>query len=94
MKKVVRNVVVESIVDINEITNDSYVGILWKGGGKSIVINYGGGIYEGVSGSVKELSSLWSKDSKKEYVDDALNQGGSTAYIFDNKTELLTWINN
>ena len=94
MKKVVRNVVVESVVDINEITNDSYVGILWKGGGKSVVINFGGGKYLGISGSSIQWSEAWSKDSKKEYVDSALDQTGSTVYIFDSKGELLTWRND
>jgi hypothetical protein len=94
MKKVVRNVVVEDVIDINKITNDSYVGILWKGGGKTSVITLGNSEYIGISGNIKASSGSWSNDSKKEYVDSALNQTGSTVYVFDNRTELLDWLNN
>jgi len=94
MKKVVRNVVVEDVIDINKITNDSYVGILWKGGRKTLVITLGNSEYIGISDNIEASSGSWFRDSKKEYVDSALNQTGSTVYVFGNRTELLDWLNN
>lgn len=89
MKKVTQQT---ETVSIDNITNDSIVGIDWGAYKSQIVqtdietftaLNNGSTVY------------TWSKPTKKEYVETALNKGERIkAYVFDTYKELYKWLSS
>ena len=90
MKEIV-NVIKITQVELSSIEDNNHVGILWCDGKKSKVIQTSEG-FIGFDLLDCDLRSLWTRKSKKEYVQDALEQIGTKAYLFDSKEELLEWL--
>lgn len=79
-------------VTIDEITNNSLVGIVWKEEGKSIVIHSKNG-YTSMSRALN-ISSNWHKNSIKEYVEESLtvSSGATEVFVFDSVGEMFDWM--
>ena len=92
MKKVVRQYDLESKVSIEDINDKSIVGIVWRGGQRSFVIESGPGSFCAMDSHHFSLNHSWKKPSKKEYVDSAMNQNPEGVYIFDTYKELYEWL--
>jgi glycosidase len=92
MRKVLTEKVLETYID--EITNDTIVGIDWGSGTKCMVIKDHEGNYRALGNSKADfnLSSPRYRKSVIEYVKSALEQKGSTAFVFDSAKELFEWM--
>jgi hypothetical protein len=90
MKKVV-NEVVERTISIDDINNESFVGVLWNSRTKSIVITCGNGEYIGINDDTIGLRHAWKKQTKKLYVETAMKQDALNVYVFEDNSELLNW---
>lgn len=64
MKKVV-NEVAERTISIDDINNESFVGVLWNSRTKSIVITCGNDEYIGINDDTIGLRHAWKKQTKK-----------------------------
>jgi len=78
----------EEIVTIDQLTNDSKVGLIIHDV-KFIIVR----TKDGFCAIEKELdfSAKWVKDSLKEYV---ISHNNSNAFLFDTKKELFDWFNS
>lgn len=93
MKKVVKNVF-EDVISIETITNESFVGILWSNKRKSALATLGDSEYIGINEKNDNMHHAWTGSSKYLYVKEAVeNQVGTIAYVFEDRLELLTWLN-
>jgi len=92
MRKVLTEKVLVTYID--EITNDAIVGIDWGSGAKGTVIKDHEGNYRAIGNSRAglDLGSTWCRRSVIEYVEYALEQKGSTAFVFDSAKELFEWM--
>ena len=92
MKKIVRNLDFEAITDIVYIDNQSIVAIKWGSSAVSMVIQGKDGLFYGLSYNDFDSRDGWSRLSKKEYVESALNQEGTEAFEFNSYKELYEWL--
>ena len=90
MKEIV-NVIKVTQVELSKIEDNNHIGILWPGGKKIKVIQTNEG-FMGFSLLDEDLRSHWTRKSKNKYVEDALEQRSTKAYIFDSEKELLEWL--
>lgn len=79
-------------ITIDEITDKSLVGIVWKEEGKSIVLNSKEG-YTSICRSLN-IKSNWYRDSIKEYVEESLtvSSGATEVFVFDSVGEMFDWM--
>lgn len=89
MKKVTQQT---ETISIDNITNDSIVGIDW-GAYKYQVIQLGTETFIALNNG--STVSSWSRPTKKEYIETALNKGERIrAYVFDTYKELYKWLSS
>lgn len=79
------------ITFIDEITNDSLVGILFRSDYKCIPLLNDDGKYEG---GVKNDFGGWTSDSKKEYILKAIKLTKAKIFLFKSEYELMRWAFN
>lgn len=92
MKKIIRTIDITEVTHIADITNNSIVAIKWSDSAVSIVIRAKDEWFCGLSYNNFDLRSAWSRSSKKEYVESALNQKGAKAFEFNSYKELYEWL--
>lgn len=88
MKKVVFNTNPD-IIKIEDISNDSIVGIQWLSGIRTMVMKRNKNDYIGASDN--NIQCSWSGESVKDYVMKAKSKGAE-AYVFSNVKELFKWM--
>ena len=90
MKKVVSTQT--ETISIDQITNDSIIGIDWGGDNKrSIVIQVSDRVYTSISNHRINLTNNWNRSSVMEYIKGAM-QRGVEVYQFDTIKDCLKWM--
>ncbi len=98
MKKVILKKDELKTIAIDEITNSSIVGVYWSNESKAVVLPCGEDVrryvYKGFSlGGLDSERNRFSKASKKDYAENAINTGlGSQVFVFDTVQELGKWL--
>lgn len=97
MKKVIIKEEDLEFVILEEITNNSIVGIKFKNGEKCMLTFFKNLFEESGFGSIglRERSSRlnqWVGDSKKAYVEETCKVQGSEAFVFKTHEELFNWL--
>jgi len=92
MKKIVRNLDFEAITEIACIDNNSIVAIKWSESRCSIIVQGRDELFYGVDYESLDSRHAWSRASKKEYIESALNQKGTEAFEFSSYKELYEWL--
>lgn len=87
MKKVIFKKRTEEVY-LSDLNDDSIIGIQWKTGVKTFVVNSNDGFVG--CGKLSTLGS-WEKDSKKEYVKTAIEQKPEI-FVFETEKELFKWL--
>lgn len=78
-------------ITLDVIGNKSIVGVQFKSGVKVMIIETQSEEFTGLANDSLSLNGNWNAASKKEYIENAFNQNGSKAYLFDTKEELINW---
>jgi hypothetical protein len=81
----------QEFVNYEEIVDNSHVGVLWGGGGKTMVVKGYDEQFRGLSNESSSLASAWGAESKQEYAKKANNQTKVKVFTFESHKELLTW---
>lgn len=92
MKKVVKTTQKSEVINLSEIKDSDYVAIWWSSGLKSWVTKTAGKEFKGTYIGDQNLVGCWTRSTKKAYVENALEQEGTKAYVFEDKDELLTFL--
>lgn len=77
-----------STIDFEKINNEHIVGIQWRNGRRTMVVNSEKG-YIGVSND--DIRYSWEERSKREYIEKARKEGCSV-YVFSSYSELFKWM--
>ena len=91
MKEIVKKIK-KSQVELSEITNDSFVGILWSNEKRAKILTIDESSYIGFCIGDMDLRTHWRRSSKVDYVKSAMEQDGVVAFLFDSLTELNEWL--
>lgn len=93
MQRVI-NTETEKTISIDDINNDTIVGVAFKGCEKAIILCNESGQYYGASKLKNKFNhpSSWESKSKKEYVQQSVSGQGAKAYVFDTFGELFEWM--
>ncbi len=91
MKEIVEKIK-KSQVELSEITNDSFVGILWSDKKRGKILTINDSSYVGFCIEDMDLRTNWRKSSKVDYVKSAMEQYGVVAFLFDSLVELNKWL--
>jgi hypothetical protein len=91
MKKILKRLDFEEVTEVTYITDSSIVAIKWSNKKVSVVVQCPDELFYGCDGYLSSLSS-WSRKSKKEYVESALDQLGVKAFEFNSYKELYEWL--
>lgn len=89
MKKVIISKENSSFIDVNSVTNEDIVGMEWRSGHRSLIIELEFNSYVGLSKDT--IIDSWSKPSKKEYILEA-NRQEAQAFVFDNYSDAYKWL--
>ena len=92
MKKILKRLDFEEVTEVTYITDSSIVAIKWFDSAVSIPIQSERSLFHGVSYNSLSLLSTWTRPSKKEYVEAALDQPGAKAFEFNSYKELYEWL--
>lgn len=93
MKQIVLENKEVSIIDINNITNNSFVGIIFDNNKKCVVSKKGDSFVGILSDDTeKSLNHCWTEKSKKKFIEEAFNQKGTKAFVFETFGELCKWL--
>jgi hypothetical protein len=92
MKKIVKSIDFEAITEIAYINDKSIVAIKWSKSRCCIIVQAKDGLFYGADYESLDLLQAWSKASKKEYVECALEQKGTEAFEFNSYKELYEWL--
>jgi hypothetical protein len=92
MKRIVKTAPKSEVILLNEISNKDYIGIRWGSGAKVWVTKTADKEFKSTYIGDQNLTGCWTRPTKREYVDNALKQDGTKAYVFENKDELLTFL--
>ena len=92
MKKIVTNLDFEAITEIAYINDKSIVAVKWSEHRVSIIIQAKGELFYGMDYESLDSRQAWSRASKAEYVESALNQKGTEAFEFNTYKELYEWL--
>ena len=79
----------QSISFIDEITNDSLIGIMWPSGNRCIPVKNSSEEYTGITKSCSP--KVWTAKTKKAYVLEALSLVNSKIYLFKSEFDLIKW---
>jgi GMP synthase-like glutamine amidotransferase len=92
MRKVVKSLPKTKTIELNKITNESFVGIQWSDGKKIWITQTNNEQFKGICIGDQYLAGHWARSTKREYVENAMEQTGIEVYVFENKDELLTFL--
>ena len=85
----------DTTVSISEVDDNSFVGIQWESGSKSMITRTTKG-FCGISNDFKpSILNVWYADTIQEYVSRACTQGNnknSRAFAFNNVKEIYAWM--
>ena len=91
MKRVIKNDTHE-VALLSEINNKSFVGIQFGISSKKCWVINIDGEFQGMAIGDDTDRHNWTKSSKIDYVESALEQSGTQAFVFEDKNELVTWL--
>lgn len=79
---------------IDNVNNNSIVGILFDNVHKTVVLPNHDGTFHSVKGVDREVfpENKWTRPTIREYIENARDNQGAKAYIFDSWAELFTWM--
>lgn len=92
MKRVIKSLLKTKTIELNKITNESFVGIQWSSGKKSWITQTDNEQFKGIYIGDQYLAGCWARSTKREYVENAMEQTGTEVYVFEDKNELLTFL--
>jgi len=85
----------ECVINFEDLTDKSFVGILWEDGKKCMIIDTKEGYCSICDDYYPNTLYVWYAPTVKEYVKKALNQGNNTksqAFVFEDVKELFKWM--
>lgn len=78
--------------NIEEVNNNSIIGIYYKEDGKCLVCNNKEGYYcKGLNSTTMGITSEWVEPSKKKYIKEALDLNAKV-YSFSEIRDLIEWL--
>jgi hypothetical protein len=92
MKKVVKTLPKTEVIALNKITDDSIIGIKWGSGEKAWVTQINDKEFISIYVGDQFLTGCWKRESKRKYIENAMEQSGTEVYCFENKNELLKFL--
>jgi hypothetical protein len=92
MKKVVVVKQESDVIDLSQITNDSIVGVKWRSGNKSFIIEVKRDEFACCEHKKLSFVNSWTTKTILEYVSSAINDQGAKCFVFDTFKELYQWL--
>ena len=87
----------ECVINFEDLTDKSFVGIQWEDGKKCMIIDTREGYCSISDDYYPNVWNVWYAPTVKEYVKNALTQGNNTksqAFVFNDVKELFKWMSH